>query len=179
MSAPLFSRLVPARANLPSDFAINLAELPPFLRVLLTTDGTVTKSLEAYFWEAIQVRVEQHELTTIDQDIAAIQREAGQSVLRRRIELVGEQSSTIYALADSFICEELLPLNIREDLREQRLGIGELLRECGLETYREVLEMGCKTRSGESWVWRTYRIAMDKQPLILITEQFPLTVFSK
>ena len=35
--------------------AIPLAELPPFLRALLVTDGTVTKILEAYFWEPVVV----------------------------------------------------------------------------------------------------------------------------
>ena len=34
---------------------VPLAHLPPFLRSLLVTDGTVTKILEAYFWEPVLV----------------------------------------------------------------------------------------------------------------------------
>ena len=34
---------------------VDLSLLPPFLRTLLVTDGTVTKSLEAFYWEPIKV----------------------------------------------------------------------------------------------------------------------------
>ena len=41
--------------------ALKMSQLPPFLRVLLTTDGTVTKSLESYFWEPVAVvNISQH-----------------------------------------------------------------------------------------------------------------------
>lgn len=156
---------------------MDLAKLPPFLRVLLTTDGTVTKSLEAYFWEPVTVDVLQHALVELAEDAPHIDRQVGAGVLARKIELVGEQSGRVFGVADSLICEELLPDSIRDDLRAERMGIGELLRECGLETYREVLDIGCHVVEGQPLVWRTYRIAMGHQPLILITEQFPLVVF--
>ena len=35
--------------------AVNWEQLPPLLRILLVTDGTVTKTLEAYYWERISV----------------------------------------------------------------------------------------------------------------------------
>jgi hypothetical protein len=37
------------------DESLALEALPPFLRTLLVTDGTVTKHLEAYFWEEVAV----------------------------------------------------------------------------------------------------------------------------
>ena len=46
---------IPAGLGNLAESCLNVAALPPFLRVLLTTDGTVTKSLEAYFWESIEV----------------------------------------------------------------------------------------------------------------------------
>lgn len=176
MPVPLLTRLVPAQDYNPQ--SLDVASLPAFLRVLLTTDGTVTKSLEAYFWEAVKVSVKQHELVSLAEPAKHIHRQKGERVLSRRIELLGENSGTLYGWAESLICEELLPNSIRDDLRAQRLGIGELLRECGLETYREVLDIGRREdESGDAWVWRTYRIVMAGHPLILITEQFPQSVF--
>ncbi|VUD59806.1 Chorismate pyruvate-lyase [Thalassocella blandensis] len=177
MSALLLSRLVPSKSQNLAESALDLAEMPPFLRVLLTTDGTVTRSLEAFFWEPVDVKVNQHELVELQHDVPQIERQAGMQVLMRRIELRGQQSDTLYGWAESLIREELLPLKVRDDLRAQRLGIGELLRECGLETYREVLDIGLDGERDDVWVWRTYRIVMAQQPLILITEQFPLSVF--
>ena len=177
MSALLLSRLVPSRSQDIAESDLDLALLPAFLRVLLTTDGTVTKSLEAYFWEPVEVKVQQHELQALDCDAPHIERHAGDQVLTRRIDLRGQQSGTLYGWAESLICEELLPMKLRDDLRAQKLGIGELLRECGLETYREVLDFGWHSAAEDTWVWRTYRIVMARQPLILITEQFPLSVF--
>ena len=43
--------VIPASSGDP----IPLEEVPPFLRALLVTDGTVTKILEAYFWEPVVV----------------------------------------------------------------------------------------------------------------------------
>ena len=37
---------------------LDIEAMPPFLRTLLVTDGTVTKSLEAFFWEPVVVVVE-------------------------------------------------------------------------------------------------------------------------
>lgn len=127
----------------------------------------------------MNVKVKLHNLVTLENEVLYINRSYGDQVLARTIELCGENTGTMYGQAESLICEELLPQRIRDDLRAQRLGIGELLRECGLETYREVLDIGSKLVENQTWVWRTYRIVMARQPLIFITEQFPLSVFQE
>jgi chorismate-pyruvate lyase len=67
------------------------------------------------------------------------------------------------------------------------LGIGELIRDCGLETFRELLEMGVSGSTppggdvelaAGSHIHRTYRIVIDGRPAILVTEYFPLAVFA-
>ena len=52
--------------------AMDMEALPPFLRTLLVTDGTVTKSLEAFFWENIKVEMRMQEQCWLTQDLPFI-----------------------------------------------------------------------------------------------------------
>ncbi len=155
--------------------AFALQELPPFLRVLLTTDGTVTKSLEAFFWERVKVNTTSQSTVVLTEDHPSLNCVAGDTVVSREVALRGLHSGRTYATAESLIRYDLLPENFRRDLNDQKLGVGELLRECGLETYREILSLGENDR-GRS-VWRVYRIVMGKQPFIQIKETFPLHLY--
>lgn len=161
---------------------LDFNRLPPFLRTLLTTDGTVTKSLESFFWEPVKVENLGQQRTTLTADEALISRKAGQQVLQRNIQLRGINSKKIYAKASSLICTEMLEPEIARSLEKGKMGIGELLRECGLETYREILDVGefggdqTDTSCGRE-IWRTYRIVMGHQPVIQVTEIFPLAVY--
>jgi len=58
--------------------SIDFSTLPPILRVLLLTDGTVTHSLAAYFAEDIQVRC-----------LSQVQVGAGEKVAPRGVKLSG------------------------------------------------------------------------------------------
>jgi hypothetical protein len=53
--------------------------LSPILRVLLVTDGTVTKTLEAYFGEAIEVDVLEHAERTSEFALSADRHRSGRS----------------------------------------------------------------------------------------------------
>lgn len=154
--------------------------LPSFLRVLLATDGTVTKSLEAFFWEPIAVQNHGQGYLQLEADAPVINRSAGDTVLRRSVQLQGRHSGSRYASAVSLICTEMLSTSLTTRLEAGRMGIGELLRDCGLETYREVVAIGRggdNPDSDEASVWRTYRIVTDHKPFIQITEFFPLSIY--
>ena len=153
------------------------ASLPPFLRVLMTTDGTVTKSLESFFWEAISVRKQAQRRIKLAHAEPALAKQAGEEVIAREVYLQGDHSTTIYARACSYICPEALPDAICSDLEQDRVGIGELLRECGLETYRELIRFNKETIDDETFITRTYRIVMTHKPFIQITEKFPLRIY--
>ncbi len=154
---------------------LRIADFPPFLRVLLTTDGTVTNSLEAFFWEPVAVELIQQQEQTLAEDAPVVGLLKGQNTVVRHVQLKGVNSGRVYVKADSLIRLDLLPDSFRHDLTEQKLGIGELLRDCGLETYREILEIGYDAEY--QGVYRTYRIVMEHRPFIQITEHFPLAVF--
>ena len=165
---------------------IAMASVPPFLRTLLVTDGTVTKSLEAYYWEPVQVDAVSNALVSAGSDIDWLDVRAGEEVLARSVLLRGNHSKTLYASAFSIIRLSLIPDELKAKLLRGELGIGELIRECGLESYRELLEFGQATdmslfggpETNQDCLFRTYRITIAHQPAMLISECFPLSVYS-
>lgn len=156
---------------------MDLQSLPPFLRVLLTTDGTVTKSLEAFFWEPVGVETLAQGMERLAEDDADLALPAGAAILHRQVQLVGRDSGHCYAAACSLVCVQSLPEPVRDGLEHGRVGIGELLRESGLDTYRKILRFGACTSAGEASVWREYLILRDARALIKIRETFPLVRF--
>lgn len=158
---------------------VSMAELPPFLRTLLVADGTVTKSLEAYYWEPICVDSIWQKPMAAEDDIPWLDTQKGDEVVGRRVNLRGKDTDTIYARAFSVIRPQQIPEQLREKLVAGSLGIGELIRSCGLETYRELLEIGFANSVDGEHIYRTYRIVLGRKPAILVTEHFPLEVFSR
>ncbi|MBK1719606.1 chorismate--pyruvate lyase family protein [Thiocystis violacea] len=155
-----------------------LNQLPPFLRALLVTDGTVTKILEAYFWEPVAVDTLEQRFETALEPVPWIQVESGDDCLIRDARLRGTDSGRGFAEAFSLIRIDLIPPDFRRRLIDREIGIGVLIRDSGLESYREVLDVGLeRTDDGETVVFRTYRIIIDHQPVILITEYFPLALY--
>lgn len=163
-----------------------LDTLPPFLRTLLVTDGTVTKSLEAFYWEPIHVTGVTQRVTAAERAIDWLHVKQGEQVLARYVQLHGQHSDRIFANAFSIIRLELIPSDLRTKLLDGSLGIGELLRSCGLETYRELMELGETSdfslggeygNASEACVYRTYRITLNHQPTMLVTECFPIALF--
>jgi len=161
--------------------------LPPFLRALLVTDGTVTKILEAYFWEPVEVQTIQQKFVAAERPIEWIQVDTGDRILIRRARLSGVDTGVEYATAFSVIRTQLIPETFRRQLVDREIGIGVLIRDSGLESYREVLEVGIEPAKGDGitvipqrseLVFRTYRIIIDGQPVILITESFPLALYA-
>lgn len=156
-----------------------IASLPPFLRALLVTDGTVTKALEAYFWEPVVVDTLRQEFIDAAAEMPWIEVEPGDQVMVREALLRGSDSNKHYARAFSVIRSRLIPASFRERLINREIGIGVLIRDSGLESFREVMEVGVEpeSASGEQALFRTYRIIIDGQPVILISEIFPLALY--
>ena len=163
---------------------VSLEGLPPILRTMLVSDGTVTKLLEAYYWEAISVRTLSQKRVIAEAELDWLGVQVGDEVIGRRVDLQGS-GEKIYAKAFSIIRSSLIPAALLVQLLAGRLGIGELLRSCGLETFRELLEIGSTTADNEldagdaarGAVYRTYRITLSGEPAILVTEHFMLATF--
>ncbi len=157
-----------------------LSALPPFLRTLLVTDGTVTKILEAYFWEPVTVDTLAQRFENAEENLSWLALSSGEQCLIREARLRGQDSNRSFAEAFSVIRPAQIPLDFRQRLIDREIGIGVLIRDSGLESYREVLDVGLDcTADGAAAVFRTYRIFMARQPVILITESFPLALYEQ
>jgi chorismate-pyruvate lyase len=171
----------------PSPGSVPFDRVPPFLRALLVTDGTVTRSLEAYLWEPIEVRRLHQEEVRLNRDIPSLELSAGDPVFNRQVLLRGAVSGRTYTFAESLIRTDRLWNGLRENLIGGNLGMGELLRDRRMETYRQLLSvweeeagglsglMGID--SGDRLLARSYRIFTRQSPVILITEKFPFRHF--
>ena len=143
---------------------------------------SVTKALEAYFWEPVAVDTLEQRFETAQAAVPWIGLEPGDHCLVRDARLRGVHSGRAFAEALSLIRTELIPEDFRRRLIDREIGIGALIRDSGLESYREVLDVGMD-RDGEpgetgAAVFRTYRIIIGGHPVILITERFALALFS-
>jgi chorismate-pyruvate lyase len=167
---------------------IDFENLPPILRTLLVSDGTVTKLLEAYYGESIQVKRLFHGEQPAAEDIPALEIKQGDPVLHRRVLMCGIKTGTIYSYAQSYIRADLLWPGVRDDLVQGMLGIGELLRGRRVETYRELLtcQLGpanefardLDVKEDDLLISRAYRIFARGAPCIFIVDKFPISRFS-
>lgn len=163
------------------------AQLPRFLRVLLTADGTVTTSLEAYFAEPIRIEAVTQTLTPTVRALPLLNAAAGAELIDRRVRLCGSESARVYAYAESLLQPTALPSAIRQDILAGRIGIGELLRNRALPSFRELVTMGSDDSGAKLFmdaryanaVFRTYRIFLEGIPAILITEYFPRALYEE
>jgi chorismate-pyruvate lyase len=181
---PLADLLVASQARPESLADINLRTLSPYQRALLATDGTVTKFIESFMMEPVDITLlseGEHELTA---DHPWLDTPAGTTVISREVVLRGRHSRTFYAHAVSLLAAGRLPDEMRRTLPTDRGGIGRWLQNSKLETRREILWYGRETvadlpaAAGLStdgrFISRTYRIIAGS-PIMLINERFPLS----
>lgn len=167
--------------------SLRLPTLPPFLRVLLVTDGTVTKSLEAYFQEGIDVEVLLHTDVSSDRSYPEIEVAPADPIVKRRVILRGTLTRSAYAFAETIIATDRIAPEVRRRLAAGRKGIGEVLREGKLETYRELI--GIRRADAGEWavhlgvdrgsgvMIRNYKIYHLGRAAIRIEEVFPVSPF--
>ena len=160
---------------------LNLTALPPFLRVILATDGTVTKCLEAYFWEPTKVVILSQYKTSLWRDEPELNLTKGDEILNRKANIVGKHTGTIYVQASSLIGLASLPEKLRQSLFTDDAGIGISLREIGAETSREILAIDHyfhQDASTFTHIERRYRIVMNRTPFARITERYPISSYA-
>lgn len=183
---PLRDLLVAQPAKPAHLAAVNLRTLTPFQRALLVIDGTVTKFIEAYTMEPIEVVLLEQGEKKLAEDHPWLDVPQGTNVIARQVILRGRHNHTLYAYAVSLLVFDRLPSGVRADLERNPGGLGRILLEHQLETRRDVLWYGreCSERLPEAvgsiddrgFISRTYRILAGGTPLMLINEKFPCSV---
>lgn len=152
-------------------------EAPAFLRALLVADGTVTKLIEAYTLERLQVLLHWQQSISNSQAPSNLQLNRSDFFLHRKISLVGSVSSKEYLHAESWIDLNFFEKNVHQDFLQAKIGIGEIVQKSQLPTYRKIFNFFSEGISQQFFLGRTYVIHVNQQPAIQITEKFPLNVY--
>jgi len=156
-------------------------------KILLATDGTVTRILEACAGEEMDLIKLAHSVLPWSSGDACLDLSEGDDVLSRMILLKGSESGRTYLFAESQIVPGRLHPRLRHGLYHSDAPIGWLLWENRVETVRELMKWGVEPAGTcsshfeidprEALVSRTYRIISQRQPIMLITEKFPAACF--
>ncbi len=175
---PLEAELFQTSGYFPQITDVVWLNLPPIVRVLLSTDGTVTKSLEAYFWEPIHVDCQLQALVPSHPNLPVT---ANEKLWKREVALTGARTQVTYATASSLVRVACLPEDVKQALECGELGIGGVIRQLGLETYRKIVAVGQSPQntSTPKHVWRAYNLFYEGQALMHITETFDLMQFTR
>jgi chorismate-pyruvate lyase len=147
----------------------------------MVCDGTVTRLLEALFWEPIRVDIVSQKDVELDHDIPWMALAAGRLALRRRVVLVGRDTGRRYAFAETIFRDP--DTQLRAALEDPSTGIGRILRVHRIEQFRELVRVERTTAS--RWydlldtsadapaVVRCYGIQQQGRRDLFITEVFP------
>jgi chorismate-pyruvate lyase len=165
---------------------IDLRTLTPYQRALLAIDGTVTKFIEAYSLEPIDVIRLKQEEQPLAADHPWLEVPKGTPVVARQSLLHGYYSNIVYAYAVSLFVPSRLPEDMLQRLADEPGGLGRVLLGSQIENRREVLWYGREQMAdlpeeisqltGDTFISRTYRIIAYGQPTMLINERFPIDV---
>ena len=168
---------------------IELSTLGSFQRILLTTDGTLTKILEAYLLESIQIVKLSEKVVYLAEDILSLDLIKGSRVIERKILLQEATSKRNLIYAESILALERLDKNFKDELLKSKIPMGKLWLEHKLETFKEIIDSRkesaenlsdyFKITKEDKMLSRTYRVFSDRQPIILIIEKIPASYFLK
>ena len=158
------------------------------LRILVATNGTLTRILNVLANEEIVVQIIKQEIHADTSKIPELQNLSIGRILQRDILLKGRNSGIAFVAAESLVAVDLLPPEITSTLLETTRPIGETMAASCIETFKEEAEVW----SGGSPDWlaqdgyhlsrkgviaRRYRNIAGGNPVMIITEYFLRNVF--
>ena len=149
----------------------------------LEIDGTVTRFLEAYALERVEIlKLGQGEIR-LPRPIDLLEADLGARITTRQVLLCGRDSQRIYAYGSSLILPDRLAAVPREALNDSEKGLGRIMVETKMETYREivwryrehspVLPQVIRPLADIGLACRTYRVFHRGLPIMMINEKFP------
>ncbi len=161
--------------------------LSPLQKILLTTDGSVTRILEAIRGREIFVETEKQEVIKADKKIAGLLKiKEGDEVNYRVVNLRDLSGVLIHAI--SYTPLKRLKKDFREDIMKRDVPIGKILAKLKLEARREIKNFGSlKADKKLSKLFgiplnalllkRNYNIIHNNEILLNVTEVFPYEFF--
>ncbi|WP_457555853.1 chorismate--pyruvate lyase family protein [Candidatus Pyrohabitans sp.] len=162
-------------------------DLSPLHRVLLTTDGSITRLLEAVELSPIAVEAVLQEVVKAPREVAELLgiRE-GEEVNHRVVNL--RSCRGVLVRATSFAALARLEPEFRRQVMMAEKPIGRIMAELQVESRREILGFSCfradselarvfGMKEGTLMLERRYLILCRSLPLIYIVERFPHELF--
>jgi chorismate lyase len=160
-----------------------IRQLDRDLRILIASDGTLTRALGILADDEIVVQIVEQHVVGEAPKIAGLDQLPTGRFLQRRILLNGRDSGRSFIAAETLVAIDLLPPAITATLLDTQLPIGEIMAANCLETYKEAADvwvgrppnwvaLAGYQNSESRVVARRYRVIADRQPVIIITEYF-------
>jgi chorismate-pyruvate lyase len=163
---------------------VEISAMDPFLRSLLFTDGTVTRTLEVQTLSRVSVEVVDQAKAPVSARVAGyLQLPDAAEVIERRVRIGIGSSGRSAIWAESQIVLDRLPPGFLRRLEGATDGIGEALEQVKLESWREMLWFGLDSppawaclgpvsQAGPAVLRRLYRVITQGRPALLISESF-------
>jgi chorismate-pyruvate lyase len=124
-------------------------------KILLAETGTVEQLLSILVGSDIKVRI--------------VEQKEKKGVIARK-SLITTESGRVLLEANSRIMTRSLPPAVVKQIRDQRKGIGSIIKDTGLETSRRITDIGYDPK--KMHLFRRYKIIHKKKTVIEIKEAF-------
>ena len=111
-------------------------------------------------------------LTGNDTEIIVLRQRESRSVLYRKICVKKKLDGLVIMHAESKIKTKYLPITLRDKIIEGEGGIGSLIENLRIETFKQIKNIGFNRRRRE--IYRIYDIYIRRQLAITIKEYFPV-----
>jgi chorismate-pyruvate lyase len=166
----------------------DIRKLDRDLRILIATNGTLSRVLEVVANDEIVVQIVEQQIHDTAPKISGLEQLAISRVLQRRILLKGQSTGNPFVAAESWIAVDLLPPGIMTRLMTTDCPIGEAIATSCLETFKEPPQVWigelpdwlspAEYRNSQlGTVGRRYRIFSGGRPILIVTEYFLRSVF--
>ena len=136
-------------------------KLNSFEKILLINNGTTEQFLQ----------ILSNSLTKI----VIMQQTEKNNIITRKINIITKDQGKILAVANSTIYLKNLPNKIKYEIRKGEKGIGMIILENKLETYKRITEIGYNSK--ESFIYRKYKLLSGKHIISKVIENFSLGIY--
>jgi chorismate-pyruvate lyase len=136
-------------------------KLNSFEKILLINNGTTEQFLQ----------ILSNSLTKI----VIMQQTEKNNIITRKINIITKDQGKILAVANSTIYLKNLPNKIKYEIRKGEKGIGMIILENKLETYKRITEIGYNSK--ESYIYRKYKLLSGKHIISRVIENFLIRIY--
>ncbi len=171
--------------NIEKRIGFNLSDVQ---KILLTTDGSVTRILEVLTKKPVVIETKVKTIIKADEDLArALKIKSGEDVNFRVVHLKNPDDRALI-FAKSWTPMKGLNNSIKKDLTSADIPIGKILIKHKIETRREIMSIDTinaddemvkafDVKLGDLMLSRYYNIIHEAKILIRINEAFPISSF--